>query len=130
MKITFIGGGNMGEAMLSAILAKKLAVPKAIYVSDIKEPRRQYLERTYGVSVTDSNKLAAEEGDTDYGSVMAGQVCGLVDDILPVAELIERLICQAEAQIAAMNRLCVSGSSPVRSVPAPVAKVQGEFSGE
>jgi enoyl-[acyl-carrier protein] reductase II len=50
-------------------------------------------------------RLAAEEGDVDGGSVMAGQACGLVDDILPVAELIERLICQAEAQIAALSCL-------------------------
>jgi enoyl-[acyl-carrier protein] reductase II len=50
-------------------------------------------------------RLAAEEGDVDGGSVMAGQACGLVDDIIPVAELIERVICQAEAQIAALSRL-------------------------
>ena len=56
-------------------------------------------------------RLAAEEGDTDYGSVMAGQICGLIDDILPVAELIERIICQAEAQIAALNRLRVAGAA-------------------
>jgi enoyl-[acyl-carrier protein] reductase II len=60
-------------------------------------------------------RLAAEEGDTDYGSVMAGQVCGLVGDILPVAELIERIICQAEAQIAALNRLRVAAGFPVEA---------------
>ena len=54
-------------------------------------------------------RLAAEEGDMDHGSVMAGQACGLVDDILPVAELIERIICQAEAQIDTLYRLCVPG---------------------
>jgi enoyl-[acyl-carrier protein] reductase II len=48
-------------------------------------------------------RLAAQEGDVDGGSVMAGQVCGLVDDIVPVAELIERVICQAEVQIAALS---------------------------
>ena len=75
-------------------------------------------------------RLAAEEGDTDYGSVMAGQVCGLVDDILPVAELIERIICQAEVQIAALNRLRVAAEFSVQTAPAPVAKVQGVDSGE
>jgi enoyl-[acyl-carrier protein] reductase II len=50
-------------------------------------------------------RLAAEEGDVDGGSVMAGQACGLVDDVIPVAELIERIICQAESQIAALSRL-------------------------
>jgi hypothetical protein len=61
---------------------------------------------------------------------MAGQVCGLVDDILPVAELIERLISQAEVQIAALGRLLVSDHSRLASTPAPAAERQGEFSGE
>jgi enoyl-[acyl-carrier protein] reductase II len=51
-------------------------------------------------------RLAAEEGDVNGGSVMAGEACGLVDDIVPVAELIERVIAEAEAQIAALGRLC------------------------
>jgi enoyl-[acyl-carrier protein] reductase II len=60
-------------------------------------------------------RLAAEEGDVDHGSVMAGQACGLVDDILPVAELIERIICQAEEQIAALGRLRVGEGQGVGS---------------
>ena len=44
MKIAFIGGGNMGEAMLSAILDKGLSSPRAISVSDISQTRRQHLE--------------------------------------------------------------------------------------
>ena len=35
MKIGFIGGGNMAEAILSAVLARKLAGPQDITVSDI-----------------------------------------------------------------------------------------------
>jgi pyrroline-5-carboxylate reductase len=63
MKIAFIGGGNMGEAMLSAILDKKLSTPEDISVSDIKEARRQHLEHEYSVAVTDSTRLAAKKSD-------------------------------------------------------------------
>ena len=63
MKITFIGGGAMGEAMLSAILEKGLAAPPAITVSDINEARRRHLEQQYGVTVTASNQQAAQPGD-------------------------------------------------------------------
>jgi enoyl-[acyl-carrier protein] reductase II len=52
-------------------------------------------------------RLAAEDGDVDYGSVMAGQVSGLIDDIVPVAELIERIVRQAKEQIAKLGCLCV-----------------------
>ena len=63
MKIAFIGGGTMGETMLSAILDKGLSTPKAITVSDIDNARRQYLAHKYQVTVTNNNQLAAEEGE-------------------------------------------------------------------
>ncbi|MFH1002803.1 MAG: pyrroline-5-carboxylate reductase [Chloroflexota bacterium] len=58
MKIALIGGGNMGEAMLSAIGDKGLAAAGDITVSDVSEPRRQYLSRTHGVKVTADNRQA------------------------------------------------------------------------
>ncbi len=63
MKLAFIGGGNMGEAMLSAIIASKLTGPGSIFVSDIKEERLEYLKQSYGVAVTADNVEAAENGD-------------------------------------------------------------------
>ena len=73
---------------------------------------------------------AAEEGDVDGGSVMAGQACGLVDDIIPVAELIERLICQAEVQIAALNRLREPGVAALNQPVQAGSEAQGVTFGE
>ena len=58
MKIAFIGGGNMGTAILSALIDKGLARPDDITVSDIMEERLAYLKSTYGVSVTGDNASA------------------------------------------------------------------------
>ena len=63
MKVAFIGGGNMGEAMLAALLSQRLCTPEDISVSDIDESRRQYLEEKYGVSVTSDSRLATGNGD-------------------------------------------------------------------
>ena len=63
MKIAFIGGGAMGEAILSAILEKGLGTPRDTCVSDIKEERRRYLEQKYGVAVTDNNREAVSKSD-------------------------------------------------------------------
>jgi len=63
MKITFIGGGNMGEAMLSAVLGKRLSQPQAISVSDISQSRRQHLEQKYGVATMNDNRQAVKRGD-------------------------------------------------------------------
>ncbi|MFC1913954.1 pyrroline-5-carboxylate reductase [Chloroflexota bacterium] len=63
MKIAFIGGGNMGEAMLSAILDKRLSTPEDICVSDNEDTCRQQLKQKYGVAVTHNNRLAIDKRD-------------------------------------------------------------------
>jgi enoyl-[acyl-carrier protein] reductase II len=51
------------------------------------------LERIYSES---SLKQAALGGDIDWGKVEAGQSAGLIDDIVPAAELLRRLVAEAE----------------------------------
>ncbi len=47
-------------------------------------------------------RLAVMEGDVVNGSLMAGQIAGLVHDIVPAAELLRRINAQAEAVLARM----------------------------
>jgi pyrroline-5-carboxylate reductase len=63
MKIAFIGGGVMGEAMVSAILEKGLAKPEAIWVSDVSQARLESLEQKYGVAMMGSNRQAVKKGE-------------------------------------------------------------------
>jgi pyrroline-5-carboxylate reductase len=55
MKIAFIGGGNMGEAMLAVVLEEGLAKPEAIWVSDVSLARRKALVQQYGVAAMADN---------------------------------------------------------------------------
>ena len=50
-------------------------------------------------------RLAVEKGDVKQGSVMAGQICGLIHDILPMQELIAGMVAQAQAVIGQLNSL-------------------------
>jgi len=59
MKIGFIGGGNMAEAIIKGIRGMGQGARKEILVSEPREERRKYLEQTYGVKATSSNKEAA-----------------------------------------------------------------------
>ena len=45
---------------------------------------------------TSSLKAAALNGDVEWGKVEAGQSAGLVNDILPAAELLQRLVAETE----------------------------------
>ncbi len=57
MKIAFIGGGVMGEAIISGVLNKRLASTADISVCEIVETRREQLRKTHSVSV--SNDITA-----------------------------------------------------------------------
>lgn len=81
MKIAFIGGGNMGEAMLSAILEKKLSTPKTISVSDISEARREYLKQKYGVVATSDNRLAASKGEVVVLAIKPQNLAGVLAEL-------------------------------------------------
>jgi len=63
MKISFIGGGNMGEALLARVLAQGLGSREEVAVSDISEMRREYLSRKYGISVAGDNREVVGQGD-------------------------------------------------------------------
>jgi pyrroline-5-carboxylate reductase len=80
MKIAFIGGGNMAEAILSSVLSKEIAKTDEIIVSDIAETRRTYLEQRYHIKTTASNTEAIKNREIVVlavkpqvlGDVMAG----------------------------------------------------------
>ena len=63
MRIAFIGGGTMAEAILNGVLKKKLTTPADVAVVEPVEARRTYLSKQYGVTVTDDAKTAAATGD-------------------------------------------------------------------
>ncbi len=104
MKIAFIGGGAMGEAMLSAVLNKGLSMPEAIWVSDIKEERRQHLKQKYGVTVTEDNREATDKSDIIVLAIKPQNLAEVMPEIsghLKSTQLILSIIAGAR-----INTLC------------------------
>ena len=123
MKIAFIGGGNMGEAMLSAILNKGLSTKQAIFVSDISEARRQHFEQEYGVSVVRDNRLVAEGGDVEILAVKPQNLAEVMAELngqLKPAQLVLSII--AGAKIDTLRR-GLNHSSVVRAMPNTPAQI-------
>ena len=50
-------------------------------------------------------RAAVVEGDADYGSVMAGQIAGLVKEIKPAKDIIEDIMNEANEVISSINGL-------------------------
>lgn len=63
MRLGFVGGGFMGEAMVNAVLRDGLAAPDAVAVCDVSEERRRHLQAEYGVRVTAEAAEAAAGAD-------------------------------------------------------------------
>lgn len=51
-------------------------------------------------------ELGVIEGDVENGSLLAGQIAGLIKDIKPARAIVEDIMAEAEAAIASLGRLC------------------------
>lgn len=82
---------------------------------------REFLEKEKaGASKAELEKLgtgrlraAVREGDVEYGSVMAGQIAGYIDEVLPVRDIIESTVRGADAVLAKLGRQAVSNARDV-----------------
>ena len=80
-RLTFIGGGNMAEALLRGILAAKRLAPEQVIVTDVRADRLAYLRDTYGIETSGSNAEAAEQADTVLLAVKPQVMTGALDDL-------------------------------------------------
>ena len=104
MKIAFIGGGNMGEAMLSAIIDKGLSSPQDISVSDISKTRRHHLQQQYGVAVMTDNRIAVDSAEVVVFAIKPQDVAGVMTELkeqLRSSQLVLSIIAGAR-----LNTLC------------------------
>lgn len=50
-------------------------------------------------------RIAVQDGDMENGSVMSGQIAGLLDDISPCATIIQQIMSEAAEQLQQLNTL-------------------------
>jgi pyrroline-5-carboxylate reductase len=63
MKVTIVGGGSMGEVILSAVISKCVCRPEFITVSRRSTDHLARLRKKYGVNVTSDNLAAIANAD-------------------------------------------------------------------
>ncbi|MDP6127275.1 MAG: pyrroline-5-carboxylate reductase [Dehalococcoidales bacterium] len=123
MKIGFIGGGNMGEAMLSAILDGGLSSPGDITVGNFNQDRRHQLDKKYGVSVTGDNFRAVGGADVVILSVKPQQLAVVTDELggkLKPVQLVLSIIAGATIQTLASG---LAHTNIVRAMPNTPAQI-------
>lgn len=123
MKITFIGGGAMAEAMLSAILGKGLSKPEDITVSDIKQERLNYLKQKYNAATTSDNGAAIKNSEVVILAVKPQNLSELMPELnekLKPDQLVLSIIAGKKIAllISGLNHDCI-----VRAMPNTPAQI-------
>lgn len=80
-KIGFIGAGNMAEALVKGIIAKRIIDSKNIRASDVVAQRLDYIRETYGIRTMGDNIKLVSESDIVVLAVKPGDVYPVLDEI-------------------------------------------------
>ena len=125
MRITVIGGGAMGEAIVKSFLTRKVATPQDIIVSDISLSRREWLSKEYGVSSLDDNRKAVEGADLIVLAVKPLDLFQVMDDIRKVGSLRTRVLILSIVAGASLSSLRQGLNHPaiIRAMPNMPAQV-------
>ncbi len=80
-QVGFIGGGNMGEALIKGLVASGRVEANRMSVSDISQQRLNYLQATYQVSIATSNTALANEAEVIVVAVKPQQMDEVLAEI-------------------------------------------------
>lgn len=123
-EISFLGAGNMAEAIMKGVLAANLFKPGDLLASDTSEARLKLLREKHGVRTTRNNREAVREGKLIFLGVKPLVVDAVLAEIK--SELKEKLLVSVAAGIP-LSRLA-SGlereAKIIRAMPNAPALVQ------
>lgn len=89
--IHFIGGGQMAEAIIRAVIRNETIAADHISVSDIHEERLRFLSETYGIRTSDTQESALAKADLIVIAVRPQ------DDLAGVGRLIQQYSSEKSA---------------------------------
>lgn len=81
MRVSFIGGGVMAEAILAGILDASLAAPADVSIGEPLELRRAHLRAEYGIAAVESNAEALAGAEMVVLAVKPQGLAGVMADI-------------------------------------------------
>ncbi len=123
MRISFIGGGVMGEAMINSVLAKGVAANEEIIVSDISQLRRDLLAEKYKVRTTPNNLQALAGAEVVVLAVKPQDLRPVLNEL--AAGLSPKQLVLSIVAGATLSTLCrgLNHSGVVRAMPNMPAQV-------
>ncbi len=93
---TLVGRGKLPMRMLKNAFTHEFEAAERAGAPD---------EALKTLSAAHTLKMAALDGDVDQGKVEVGQSVGLIDDLLPAAEVVRRLVAEFDIAVERLARL-------------------------
>jgi pyrroline-5-carboxylate reductase len=115
-KITFIGPGVMGEAMIAGLVRQKLANPENLLASGPREERGVELQARYGIQTTTDNAAAASDADVVVLSVKPQRLTDVMTGLYKIRSDALVLSIVAGATIQKISKT-LKHNAVVRSMP-------------
>lgn len=118
MRITIIGGGHMGRALLAALL-RQGASAADIVVGEAHDAARESLLRDYGVQATADNLAAVDGAEVVLLAVKPQEMARVLAPLRPTLMLGRPLVLSVAAGIrcADLQDWCGDGIDVVRAMP-------------
>ncbi len=118
MHLAFLGGGNMGRALIGGLVQRGMR-PEQISVGESSPAARESLAADFGIQATSDNAVALEPASIVVIAVKP-QIAGAV--LTPLQPLLQRtrplvISIAAGIRISALSSWCGSGVPVVRAMP-------------
>ncbi len=110
VRFAFIGGGNMGEALIKGLCSGLGVSPMHIVATDVNPERRHYMQATYGITASGDNRQAVKESDVIVLAVKPQVMPEVLEEIAPVIDG-EKLVISIAAGITLQTLQCALGEN-------------------
>ena len=112
-KIGFLGGGAMGEALITGLLRAGLVAPSEICVSDVSDGRLEHLKQKLGVNGTTDSRSVVKDADIVILAVKPQVMAPLLKEVAAVARPEQTFISIAAGITIDFIESCLDGPIPV-----------------
>lgn len=116
--IGFIGGGNMGEALISGLLATQKSVPDHIICSDVRQERLDELQQRFAIQTTMDNLAVIKAADIIIYAVKPQIIAEVIKETADALDMTKLVISiAAGVPLAAIESLISKDLRLIRAMP-------------
>jgi pyrroline-5-carboxylate reductase len=116
-RVGFVGGGNMGEALVRGLTKTGLMPDGHLLMSDVRSERLEEMKRLYGVVVTSDNVTLVRRADVVILAVKPQTLGAVLDEIAPATPGKLLISVAAGVSTSEIRRHLPPGTRLIRVMP-------------